>query len=91
MLPKGAGAVLAFGLADGPVKAAAFIERLRLFSHLANIGDLKSLAIHPGSTTHRQLTPDEQALSGVTPDLVRLSVGIEAVEDLIDDLEQALT
>ena len=86
----GAGAVLSFGLRGGFDAAAAFIESLRLFSHLANVGDLKSLAIHPGSTTHRQLTPDEQRGSGVTSDLVRLSVGIEALDDLLADLDRAL-
>ena len=66
------------------------IERLRLFSHLANIGDSKSLVIHPASTTHQQLTLEEQAACGVTPDYIRLSVGIEDVRDIIEDLDQAL-
>ena len=90
LLPNGAGAVLSFGLRGGFDAARQFIESLRLFSHLANVGDLKSLAIHPGSTTHRQLTPDEQRGSGVTSDLVRLSVGIEALDDLLADLDRAL-
>jgi O-acetylhomoserine (thiol)-lyase len=90
LLPAGSGAVMSFGLTQGYDAARRFIEALQLFSHLANIGDLKSLAIHPGSTTHRQLTPQEQSLSGVTADLVRLSVGIESLDDLLWDLEQAL-
>ncbi len=91
LLPLGAGAVLSFGLREGSAAATAFIESLQLFSHLANVGDLKSLAIHPASTTHRQLTPEEQRGSGVTADLVRLSVGIEALDDLLADLDHALT
>ena len=67
-----------------------FVESLSLFSHLANIGDVRSLVIHPASTTHSQLTPEQQLTSGVTPGLVRLSVGIENVDDLIADLETAL-
>lgn len=67
-----------------------FIESVELFSHLANIGDSKSLVIHPASTTHQQLTPEEQEACGVTPDFIRLSVGIEDVEDIIADLDQAL-
>ncbi len=90
LLPRGAGAVLSFGLRDGFEAATEFVESLRLFSHLANVGDLKSLAIQPASTTHRQLTPEEQRGSGVTPDLVRLSVGIEALDDLLADLDRAL-
>ncbi|BDZ38701.1 hypothetical protein GCM10025863_13150 [Microbacterium suwonense] len=69
----------------------AFVDNLKLFSHLANIGDVRSLVIHPASTTHSQLSPEEQLSSGVTPGLVRLSVGLENVEDLKADLEQALT
>ena len=68
----------------------AFIERLKLFSHLANIGDVRSLVIHPASTTHRQLSDEELRQSGVGPELIRLSVGIENLEDLIWDLDQAL-
>ncbi len=66
------------------------IRHVELFSHLANVGDAKSLIIHPASTTHSQLTPEEQEETGVTPDFVRLSVGLETVDDLIDDLDQAL-
>lgn len=89
-LPKGQGAILTFGIRGGLEAGKKLIENLKLFSHLANVGDSKSLVIHPASTTHQQLTPEEQASTGVTPDLVRLSVGTEAVEDLIDDLDQAL-
>ena len=67
-----------------------FIESVKLFSHLANIGDSKSLVIHPASTTHQQLTPAEQAATGVTPDFIRLSIGIEDIEDIIADLDWAL-
>ena len=66
------------------------IRHIELFSHLANIGDAKSLIIHPASTTHSQLTPDEQYETGVTPDFIRLSIGLETVEDLLEDLDQAL-
>jgi O-acetylhomoserine (thiol)-lyase len=69
----------------------SFIDRLQLFSHLANVGDAKSLAIHPASTTHSQLSPGDQAQAGVTPDFVRLSVGLEDLEDLLWDLDQALS
>ena len=89
-LPKGQGAILTFGIRGGLEAGKKLIESLKLFSHLANVGDSKSLVIHPASTTHQQLTPEEQLSTGVTPDLVRLSVGTEAVEDLIDDLDQAL-
>jgi O-acetylhomoserine (thiol)-lyase len=84
------GAILGFGLKGGLEAGRTFIESIKLFSHLANVGDAKSLVIHPASTTHSQLTPEEQATTGVTPDYVRLSVGLETVGDLIDDLEQAL-
>ncbi|WCB95220.1 O-acetyl-L-homoserine sulfhydrylase [Baekduia alba] len=89
LLPRGSGAVLAFGIAGGAERARAFIDALELHSHLANVGDVRSLAIHPASTTHHQLKPEEQALSGITPDLVRLSVGIEGIDDILADLEQA--
>ena len=87
-LPKGVGAVLAFELKGGAEAGKAFVDALELHSNLANIGDVRSLVIHPASTTHSQLSPEEQALSGVTPGLVRLSVGIEGVDDIIADLEQ---
>lgn len=84
------GAILGFGIKGGLEAAKKFIESVELFSHLANIGDSKSLVIHPASTTHQQLTPEEQAATGVTPDFIRLSIGIEDVEDIIEDLDQAL-
>ena len=83
-------AILGFGIKGGLTAAKKFIESVELLSHLANIGDSKSLVIHPASTTHQQLTPEEQAATGVTPDFVRVSVGIEDVEDIIADLDQAL-
>ena len=83
-------AILGFGIKGGLPAAKKFIESLQLLSHLANIGDSKSLVIHPASTTHQQLTPAEQAATGVTPDFIRVSVGIEDVEDIIADLDQAL-
>jgi O-acetylhomoserine (thiol)-lyase len=86
-LPKGGGSILAFGIDGGIESGQKFIEGLELFSHLANVGDVRSLAIHPASTTHSQLTEDEQAQSAVTPDMVRLSVGIESIEDILADLE----
>jgi O-acetylhomoserine (thiol)-lyase len=89
-LPKGQGALVGFGIQGGKAAGRKFIDNLRLFSHLANIGDAKSLAIHPASTTHSQLTPDEQIVTGVTDDFVRLSVGLETLDDLLADLDQAL-
>ena len=86
-LPKGAGAILAFGIKGGAEAGKRFIEGLELFSHLANIGDVRSLAIHPASTTHSQLSAQEQESTGVTPDLVRLCVGIETLDDILADLE----
>jgi O-acetylhomoserine (thiol)-lyase len=86
-LPRGAGAVLAFGITGGMDAGRQFIEGLELFSHLANVGDAKSLAIHPASTTHSQLSEEEQISTGVSPDLVRLSIGIESIEDILADLE----
>jgi O-acetylhomoserine (thiol)-lyase len=79
-----------FGIKGGRESAVKFIESLKLVSHLANIGDAKSLVIHPASTTHEQLTEAEQRAAGVTPDFIRLSIGIEDVEDIIADLDQAL-
>ncbi|BEP14971.1 bifunctional o-acetylhomoserine/o-acetylserine sulfhydrylase [Acidothermaceae bacterium B102] len=86
-LPKGAGAVLSFELRGGVEAGKHFVDGVELFSHLANIGDVRSLIIHPASTTHSQLSPEEQLVSGVTPGLVRLAVGIEGIEDLKADLE----
>ena len=86
-LPKGGGSILAFGIDGGIEAGQQFIEGLELFSHLANVGDVRSLAIHPASTTHSQLTEEEQVSTGVSPELVRLSVGIESIEDILADLE----
>ena len=88
--PEGAGAVFTFGLAGGYEAGKAFVENVELFSHLANIGDTRSLVIHPASTTHSQLTPDQRHLAGAGDDVVRLSVGIEAVADIIGDIDRAL-
>ncbi|WP_341934890.1 bifunctional o-acetylhomoserine/o-acetylserine sulfhydrylase [Microbacterium sp. LWO14-1.2] len=88
--PKGVGAVLSFELKGGVEAGREFVNSLSLFSHLANIGDVRSLVIHPASTTHAQLTPEQQLTAGVTPGLVRLSVGIENIDDLKADLDQAL-
>jgi len=89
-LPKGSGAIIGFGIKGGIEAGKKFIDNVKLLSHLANIGDAKSLVIHPASTTHQQLTPEEQVSSGVTADFIRLSVGLEDVRDIIADLEQAL-
>jgi O-acetylhomoserine (thiol)-lyase len=89
-LPKGAGAVLGFGVKSGLEGGRRFINNLKLISHEANLGDARSLAIHPASTTHSQLSPEQQLSAGVTPDFVRLSVGIEDIEDILWDLDQAL-
>jgi O-acetylhomoserine (thiol)-lyase len=89
-LKKGFGGVLGFGIKGGLEAGRKFINAVKLFSHLANIGDAKSLVIHPASTTHQQLTEEEQAATGVTPDYVRLSIGIEDVEDIKADIDQAL-
>jgi O-acetylhomoserine (thiol)-lyase len=86
-LPNGGGAILAFGIEGGMEAGRTFIEGLELFSHLANVGDVRSLAIHPASTTHSQLTEAEQATTGVTPDLVRLCIGLESIDDILADLE----
>jgi O-acetylhomoserine (thiol)-lyase len=89
-LKQGAGAILGFGIKGGSAAGKKFIDSLQLISHLANVGDAKSLAIHPATTTHQQLSPEEQLATGVTPDFVRLSIGIEHVDDIIADIEQAL-
>ena len=88
--PDGQGAIVGFGIKGGKDAGTKLINGVKLFSHLANIGDAKSLIIHPATTTHSQLTPEEQAQTGVTPEYVRLSVGIEDVRDIIADLDQAL-
>jgi O-acetylhomoserine (thiol)-lyase len=89
-LPNGQGAILTFGIKGGAAAGKAFIENLKLFSHLANVGDSKSLAIHPNTTTHQQLSNEEQAAAGVTPEMVRLSIGTEHIDDIIADLAQAI-
>jgi O-acetylhomoserine (thiol)-lyase len=89
-LPDGAGAIIGFGIRGGSAAGVRLINNVKLFSHLANIGDAKSLIIHPASTTHSQLTAEEQQRTGVTPEYVRLSIGIEDVEDIIADLDQAM-
>ena len=90
-LPKGAGAILGFGIKGGVEAGKKFIESLEFISHLANVGDAKTLAIHPATTTHQQLSAEEQLATGVTPDFIRLSIGIEHIDDIIADIEQALT
>ena len=89
-LQNGFGALIGFGIKGGAAAGKRFIEGLELFSHLANIGDAKSLAIHPATTTHSQLTPEQQLVSGVTEDFIRLSVGIEDIEDILEDIRSAL-
>jgi len=89
-LPKGQSGILGFGIKGGKAAGKTFIDSLKLISHLANVGDAKSLAIHPASTTHSQLTPEEQKLTGVSDDYVRLSIGIETLSDIIADLDAAL-
>ncbi|MFZ6026272.1 MAG: O-acetylhomoserine aminocarboxypropyltransferase/cysteine synthase family protein [Chloroflexota bacterium] len=89
-LPKGPGAIMGFGVKGGLEAGKQFIERLQLFSHLANVGDARSLAIHPASTTHSQLSAEDQISAGVSPDFIRLSIGLEDIEDILWDLDQAL-
>lgn len=89
-LPKGAGAILGFGIKGGLEAGKKFINSLKLISHLANVGDAKTLAIHPATTTHQQLSAEEQLATGVTPDFIRLSIGLEHTDDIIADIEQAL-
>lgn len=89
-LPRGAGAILGFGIKGGIEAGKKFINNLKLFSHLANVGDAKSLAIHPASTTHSQLNEEQLECAGVTPDFIRLSIGLEDIEDILWDLDQAL-
>ena len=90
LLPKGCGAIFSFGLKGGRPAGRKFIEALELFSHLANVGDARSLVIHPASTTHQQMSAEELEAAGVGEDLVRLSIGVEDPADLIDDLERGL-
>jgi O-acetylhomoserine (thiol)-lyase len=89
-LPKGAGSIFTFGIKGGREAGQKFIESVQLFSHLANVGDAKSLVIHPASTTHQQLTDDELRAARIGPELVRVSIGIEDVADIVADLDQAL-
>ncbi|MFW5931360.1 MAG: PLP-dependent transferase, partial [Desulfosalsimonas sp.] len=89
-LEKGFGSVVVFGIKGGRDAGRRFIDSLEVFSHLANVGDAKSLALHPASTTHSQLTDEQQRAAGVSPDMIRLSVGIEHIDDITGDLEQAL-
>ena len=89
-LPKGAGAILGFGIKGGVEAGRKFINSLELVSHLANVGDAKTLAIHPATTTHQQLSAEEQLATGVTPDFIRLSIGLEHIDDILNDIEQAL-
>ncbi|MDE2003360.1 MAG: O-acetylhomoserine aminocarboxypropyltransferase/cysteine synthase, partial [Betaproteobacteria bacterium] len=89
-LPRGAGGILTFGVKGGAAAGVRCIESVQFLSHLANIGDAKSLIIHPASTTHRQLDEGEQRASGVLPEMIRLSVGLETLDDILWDLDQAL-
>lgn len=89
-LPKGQGAILTFGIKGGAEAGRKVIENVKLFSHLANVGDSKSLIIHPASTTHQQLTEQEQIAAGVNPEMLRLSIGTESIDDILNDLEQAI-
>ncbi len=89
-LPKGAGAILGFGIKGGVEAGRKFIDSLELISHLANVGDAKTLAIQPAATTHQQLSSQEQLATGVTPDFIRLSIGLEHIDDILQDIEQAL-
>jgi O-acetylhomoserine (thiol)-lyase len=90
-LPRGTGAILSFGIRGGLEAGKRFIESLKLFSHLANVGDAKSLVIHPASTTHQQLSDEEKKTCGISDDMIRLSVGLEEIEDILWDLDQALS
>ena len=89
-VPKGAGSIFTFGIKGGQEAGVVFIESLQLLSHLANVGDAKTLIIHPASTIHRQLNEEEQLLAGVTPDMIRISVGLETLDDILWDIDQAL-
>jgi len=90
-MPKGPGAVFSFGIKGGHDAGKKFIDNVKLLSHLANVGDARSLVIHPASTTHQQLSAPEQAAAGVLPDMVRLSIGLEDIDDILWDIDQALT
>jgi O-acetylhomoserine (thiol)-lyase len=88
--PKGGGAVFSFGIKGGFEAGKQFIDNLKIFSHLANVGDARSLVIHPSSTTHQQMSREQQEAAGVTEDLIRVSIGLEDIEDILWDLDQAL-
>jgi O-acetylhomoserine (thiol)-lyase len=89
-LPAARSGILTFGVKGGAVAGERFIESVQFLSHLANVGDAKSLVIHPASTTHRQLSDDEQRAAGVTPEMIRLSIGLETLDDILWDVDQAL-
>jgi O-acetylhomoserine (thiol)-lyase len=89
-MPNGSGSMVAFGIRGGRAAGRRFIEALKVFSHLANVGDAKSLVIHPASTTHQQLSEEDMRAGGIGPDMVRLSIGLEDPNDLLWDLDQAL-
>ena len=90
LLPRGAGSIISFGIKGGRAAGKKFIESLRMISHLANVGDAKTLVIHPASTTHQQMDAEQLEAAGIGEELVRLSIGIEAAADIVDDLGQAL-
>jgi len=90
-LKNGSGGMVVFGIRGGAKAAVKLIDNIRLFSHLANVGDAKSLILHPASTSHSQLTQEQMAAGGLTPDLVRLSIGLEHIDDIIAALDDALT
>jgi O-acetylhomoserine (thiol)-lyase len=90
LLPRGAGSIVSFGIKGGRNGGKKFIESLRMISHLANVGDAKTLVIHPASTTHQQMSVEQLKSAGIGEELVRLSVGIETAQDIVDDLGQAL-
>ncbi len=89
-MPKGVSSILTFGVKGGREAGVKFIEAAQFMSHLANVGDAKTLIIHPASTTHRQLSDEDQIAAGVTPDMIRISVGLESIDDILWDLDQAL-
>jgi len=89
-MPKGCGAVLTFGLKGGRENGAKFIDSIRLISHVANLGDVRTIATHPATTTHSQLSDEQLSACGIRPETVRISVGLEDVRDIIDDLDQAI-
>ena len=89
-MPKGAGSILCFGVKGGLEAGKQFIEKVQFLSHLANVGDAKTLVIHPASTTHRQLSEEQLKNAGVTEDMVRISVGLETIDDILWDIDQAL-